>query len=279
MVENKDGRIVLIYPLLDKVMVGTSDLPVDDPDEARCTEDEIKYFFEMVPIVFPGINLDHSQIVYQFSGVRPLPYMDANTAGQISRDHSVEVIEPGQDLRFPVYNLIGGKWTSFRAFSQEVTDLTLKALDLDRKIDTRDLAIGGGREYPRDKDTCLGWVERQAAKTSIPVQRMSTLFDRYGTRAAAIAEYIITNKDLELRYIPEFTQREVEYLTLNEKINHIDDFFLRRSMLAKRGHLTLEAISEVTEIIGDALDWSHARKDREIKRTRRILEEFHGISF
>ncbi len=32
--ENKDGRIVLIFPLYDKVIVGTSDIPIENPDEA-----------------------------------------------------------------------------------------------------------------------------------------------------------------------------------------------------------------------------------------------------
>ncbi len=36
--ENKDGRIVLIFPLFDKVMIGTSDIPIEDPDSVRCTE-------------------------------------------------------------------------------------------------------------------------------------------------------------------------------------------------------------------------------------------------
>ena len=51
--ENKDGRIVLIFPLFDKVMIGTSDLPIENPESARCTEDEVDYFIEMVGRVFP----------------------------------------------------------------------------------------------------------------------------------------------------------------------------------------------------------------------------------
>src|ERR1700690_3795230 len=45
--ENKDGRIVLIFPLYDRVLVGTSDIPIENPDEAICTEEEVDYFLEM----------------------------------------------------------------------------------------------------------------------------------------------------------------------------------------------------------------------------------------
>jgi glycerol-3-phosphate dehydrogenase len=99
--ENKDGRIVLIYPLGQRVIVGTSDLPIDDPDEARCTEEEIEYFINFIKIVFPSIVVDRSQIVYTFSGVRPLPRADAKSTGQISRDHHNRIIEPGQRFPFP----------------------------------------------------------------------------------------------------------------------------------------------------------------------------------
>src|SRR6185369_12088305 len=60
--ENKDGRIVLIFPLYDRVLIGTSDIPVDNPDEVRCTEEEIEYFLEMVRRVFPGIQLTRDNI-------------------------------------------------------------------------------------------------------------------------------------------------------------------------------------------------------------------------
>ena len=85
--ENKDGRIVLIFPLYDCVLIGTSDIAVDSPDEVYCTDDEIDYFLEMTRRVFPDIDLSRQNIVFQFSGIRPLPFSGEKTTGQISRDH------------------------------------------------------------------------------------------------------------------------------------------------------------------------------------------------
>ncbi|MBM3153405.1 MAG: glycerol-3-phosphate dehydrogenase/oxidase, partial [Chloroflexi bacterium] len=136
--ENKDGRIVLIFPLFDKVMIGTSDLPIADPDSARCTEDEVDYFIGMVGRVFPKIKISREQIVFRFSGVRPLAYTQARNAGQITRDHHIQEDKLGD---IPVYSLVGGKWTSFRAFSEQVTDRALSFLGLPRKADTKSLPI------------------------------------------------------------------------------------------------------------------------------------------
>ena len=141
--ENKDGRIVLIFPLFDKVMIGTSDLPIENPDSARCTEDEVDYFIEMVGRVFPDIKVSREQIVFRFSGVRPLAYTRARNSGQITRDHHIQEDQLGS---LPVYSLVGGKWTSFRAFSEQATDRTLAFLNLPRKVGTRSLPIGAGKD-------------------------------------------------------------------------------------------------------------------------------------
>ncbi len=148
--ENKDGRIVLIFPLFDKVMIGTSDIPITDPDSVRCTEEEVDYFIGMVARVFPGIKISREQIVFRFSGVRPLAYTQARNAGQITRDHHVQEDVLG---KIPVYSLVGGKWTSFRAFSAQVTDRALAFLGLTRRADTASLPIGAGADASLLKTT------------------------------------------------------------------------------------------------------------------------------
>ncbi|MCJ7623203.1 MAG: glycerol-3-phosphate dehydrogenase/oxidase [Anaerolineaceae bacterium] len=147
--ENQDGRIVLIFPLKDRVLIGTSDIRIEDADDAVVTDGEVDYFFEMIKRVFPGMNVNRSHIVYTFSGVRPLPFTDANLTGLISRDHEIRVIQPGEGTSFPIYSLVGGKWTTFRAFSEEMCDLVLAQLGLPRRRKTDDLPVGGGKGYPK----------------------------------------------------------------------------------------------------------------------------------
>ena len=82
--EHTDGRIVLIYPMGDRVLVGTTDVDADMAQDAVCTEAEIDYFFDLIGHVFPDIAVDRDQIVYTFSGVRPLPKHDATQPGFVS---------------------------------------------------------------------------------------------------------------------------------------------------------------------------------------------------
>lgn len=276
--ENEDGRIVLIFPLYDRVLLGTSELSLDNPDEAYCTEEEIEYFLKLTRRIFPDIVVQREDVVFQFAGVRPLPPASTKTASQISRDHSIEVISGDwTNLRFPVYALVGGKWTTFRAFSEQVTDKALAYLKLPRQKDTRSLPIGGGRGYPREPGEMRRHLESLSAWTGVSRERLKTLFERYGTRAEAMATFMNGGTDFILRSLPDFTLREIIFLAQHEKICHLDDLLLRRSMLAMLGRVTGEMVTELAKALGNVLDWDEERKAAEVARTLLLLTDKHGV--
>jgi len=276
--ENKDGRIVLIYPLYDRVLIGTSDIPIENPDEASCTDEEVEYFLEMVARVFPAIKVTRQDIVFRFSGVRPLPYTHAKTAGQISRDHSIEVVSGDwTGLNFPVYSLVGGKWTSFRAFSEQVADKTLAFFGKTRQKNTRDLSIGGGRGYPRTSEDAKRSVNGIAAWTGVSAERVQVLFDRYGTRAEQIATFISRGQDAPFKSLTSYSRREIGFLAEYEKIVHLDDLLLRRSMLAMLGRLTRDSLDELADALGEALNWTGEQKKIEAARTLEIMADRHSV--
>lgn len=271
-----DGRIVLIYPYNDKVMIGTTDIHIDNPDDARCTDEEIDYILGMVPKVFPDLDVTREHIVFQFSGVRPLPASDASSTGQISRDHSMRVDEAGPARRFPILSLVGGKWTSYRAFSEEVADEALGRLGKTRRGSTADLPIGGGRNYPTNE---AAWIAQTSQETGVTEDTITTLFMRYGTNAAILAKYMAAGDDAPLQTLPGYTRRELAYLAREEQAVHLDDLLLRRSMIAWMGQSsTSEALTEIADVIGDELGWDAATRAAEVSRTADILAEHHGIT-
>ena len=276
--ENSDGRLVLIYPLFDRVLVGTTDVALENPDEARCTDDEADYFLDMILRIFPGLKLSRENIVFRYSGVRPLPHSSASTTSQISRDHSIEVVSGDwTNLTFPVFSLVGGKWTSFRAFAEQVTDKVLAHLRLPRNKDTRALPIGGGRGYPRDPTDLKRQVESLSAWTGVTRERLKALFERYGSRAESIATYMNGGTDFFLKSMPDYSRREIIFLVQHEKIFHLDDFILRRSMLGMLGLVTREMIDELAGVFSNTLGWDADQSAAEVARTLFILEDRHGV--
>jgi len=277
--ENKDGRIVLIFPLYDRVIVGTSDIPIQNPDEARCTEEEVDYFIELVSRVFPDIKVGRNHIVYRFSGVRPLAHTgSAKTTGQITRDHHIQVLDGDWTrLDYPIYSLVGGKWTSYRAFSEEVTDKALEYLGKKRVKGTQEIPIGGGRHYPGTPDEKKRMLESIAAWMGSPFQRAESLFRLYGSRAEEAALFITKQADQPLKSLPDYSRREIAFLAQHEKIVHLDDLILRRTMLGMLGELTRPSLEELAEALGEALGWSKVTKKSEITRALGMLVDRHGV--
>ena len=276
--ENKDGRMVLVFPLEDRVLIGTSDIRTDLPDQTVVTNEEVDYFFDMLGKVFPRIQVDRSQIVFTFSGVRPLARSDTVRAGQISRDHTVEEYEIEGDRPVIVYSLIGGKWTTFRAFSEQVCDRILARFALRRRVLTRDLGMGGGHDYPQTVDARTDWIMRVAAQSGLPTDRVETLFNRYGTRAKRIAGFISTGQDRPLSAYPSHSHREIIYVVQNEDVIHLDDFIFRRSMIGMLGKCAPEGLEELGRVIGEIVGWNATQTRIEIKRTVDILRSKHKMS-
>jgi len=275
--ENDDGRIVLIFPFGDKVQVGSTDIRVDDPDQVRCTPEEEHYILGMIPKIFPDIPVDPSQIVFRFSGVRPLPASRAGFTGQISRDHHIETVESSTDLPIPVLSLVGGKWTSFRAFSEQVTDDVLARLGRIRQASTRDLPVGGGRDFPLDREDQYDWALIRAERTGLSCLRVQELLTRYGTRAEPLLQFLAAGDDADLQALPGFSRRELLWLVQHEKIVHLDDFLLRRSLVAWLGKASAALLEELAVVIGDEQGWDPARRSAEMGRARALLADHHGV--
>jgi len=275
--DNADGRICMFYSVYGKVIAGTTDIPTPDPETAVCTEDEVDYILESIRRVFPAIQLDRSHIVYRFCGVRPLPRSNSATPGEISRDHHCAVLPPGDGVPFPIYSLIGGKWTTFRAFAEQVADRALAALGRPRLAKSETLPIGGGRDFPLSAAEKEAFLAALSAQTDLPMDRLAWLLNRYGSRSREVAEYLTAARDEPLRALPEFSQREILFMAEREKVVHLDDVILRRTMMALLGQLRVDVVVELAGLLASALDWPEERTQQEIERTLGIMEKVHGV--
>ncbi len=150
------------------MLVGTTDVDADMSQDAVCTEEEIDYFFDLVGHVFPTIKVEREQIVYSFAGVRPLPRHDETQPGFVSRDYRIErsvrtgsdsVATPGGKAAV-VLSLVGGKWTTFRALAEHMTNDVLRELGMERKVSTAKLAIGGGAGFPATEQGEQEWIKK-----------------------------------------------------------------------------------------------------------------------
>jgi glycerol-3-phosphate dehydrogenase len=80
-----------------------------------------------------------------------------------------------------------------------------------------------------------------------------------------------------LKTDPNYTRSEIDRLAKREKIVHLDDLVLRRTLLAYLGQLTRPLLEELADYLGQALGWSKTQKESEVERSIAILADKHGV--
>ena len=277
--EADDGRICLVFDYLGKALVGSTDIRADDPETVRCEDDEVEYFLQSLRTLLPGLSFDRGQIVYAYSGIRPLPNSEGTDPGLISRDHSAPVAEPAGNRTWPIVSLVGGKWTTFRGFAEEVADTVLKRLGRPRRVSTRDLAIGGGHDFPTNVASRKRWLDWAVRQTGATRDRAEQLLDRYGTIAKAVLAHEAKGPGGSIPDAPGYTEAEIDWLVRTEQVRHVEDVVMRRTTLAITGALSVGGLERIAGIVGSALNWAPDQRAAEFENTLRLLSKRHRMLF
>jgi glycerol-3-phosphate dehydrogenase len=220
----------------------------------------MEYMLTTLREVFPEITIKREEIVFVYCGVRPLPSSDGVTAN-ISRGHSMQVTPADAQRPFPLYSLVGGKWTTFRAFSEQVADRVLGELKQERRCGTGSTAIGGGKSLPVGDDARRAWVARLAEEKGLSAERAASLVSRYGAEAGTWA----VAGEVPLKTLPDYTMGEIHRIVSQESVEHLPDLICRRSLIAIMGQATPPVLAELADVAGELLGWDAARRQREVE--------------
>jgi glycerol-3-phosphate dehydrogenase len=269
--ENVDGRVCIVFPYLGKVLAGSTDIRVSKVTRTRCEPEERDYILESLRRLFPAIPVDPGQIVFSYSGIRPLPASDADFTGRISRDHDVLRV----DGPVPQFCMIGGKWTTFRACAAQASDLVLAEIGERRRLDTGTVPIGGGAGFPGQAELARSLRDRFGISTD----RAEHLVDLYGSRAEQVMAHCAgATTDAPLAGDLAMTEAEIVWLIRTERVVHLADIVLRRTPLAITGRIDSALLQGIAAIAAAELGWSNDRTRRECNAVTAELDEFHGVS-
>ena len=270
--ENDDGRVCIAFPYLGKVLAGSTDIRVNKACRVRCEQEELDYILDSLRLVFPNIAVAPSQVVFSFSGIRPLPKSEHSFTGRIPRDHLIRVL----DGATPQFCMVGGKWTTFRAFAEQASDAVLKHLKLQRRTETSNLPIGGGSGFDGDTET----LERDLSdEFGISLERARHLVEHYGTKAKQVCAFCAARKsDQLLAPNLHYTHNEIAFLIHHERVETLSDIVLRRTSLAITGDISLDIINVLVGILAEeaGLEVSDVKTQRQVLIDE--LSDYHGVS-
>ena len=271
--ENSDGRVCIVFPFFGKVLAGSTDIRVKTAERVRCEPEEEAYILGSLRLVFPQIDFDAEDVVFSYSGIRPLPKSDHDFTGRISRGHFTRRIEG----TVPQICMIGGKWTTFRAFAEQAADEVLSELGRSRQVETLSLPIGGGKDFPGSAEV----LERNLiSEYGIGPARAAHRVATYGTAVAELLAFCRGRADDEaLAPETEITAAEVAFLARRESVVTLADIVLRRTTLAIRGLLSEELLDKLAAIAGEELGWSDEERMHQRDRLIEDLSTYHGVSF
>ena len=133
-----DGRVLFAVPWHNKIVLGTTDTPVNTiSEEPVALEEEIAFILKHIGR-YLGKDPQPGDIRSVFAGLRPLVKGNKKTTAALSREHLVTVSDSG------LITIAGGKWTTYRKMAEDVVDTALKNHDLERKACvTKELKLFG----------------------------------------------------------------------------------------------------------------------------------------
>ncbi len=269
--ENTDGRVCIVFPYQGKVLAGSTDIRVDKAARVRCEPDEFDYILGSLRLVFPEFEIAPEQVVFSYSGIRPLPHSDQDFTGRISRGHYTKRL----DGDVPQFCMVGGKWTTFRAFGEQTTDEVLAELGKTRQTSTLALAIGGGAQFPDDPTTLQ---RRLVEEFRITPERAQHLIEHYGSQADDVALFCQSAQDAPLSETCPYTEAEIIWLLRTEFVETLSDIVLRRTALAITGQVSAALLDKLGALLAAERDLSLQEITDQTQTLIHELSEFYGVT-
>lgn len=251
-----DQRPFFILPWNDRYLIGTTDIRYDgDLDDVRIDAKEIDYLLRETNAIFPTVKLRRDQVLYTYSGIRPLPFTSETDEQSITRRHFLR-----PDPRYKnLFSIVGGKLTTYRSLSEEAVDLVFEKL---------------GRPAPAclTAEAPLG-APANPIRTSPLTARLSRI---YGGRSDAIRDLVKEDAALGEIFDPETggVAAEVVYAFRYEFARTLADCLLRRTMVGLNSWLGVGADEAAAKIAVKHLGWSEERARDEVGSYRKFIERF-----
>lgn len=228
--QGTDGRIIFAIPYeTDFTLIGTTDQDHDDPSiEPVCTPDEQQYLCDFASRYFKQ-PVRRDDIVWTYSGVRPLYDDGASSATAATRDYTLKVNEEGGA---PLLDIFGGKITTYRRLAESALEKIAPFFPGTPGPWTAGVAMPGG-------DFAVDGVDALITTLKANYPFLTDFWSRrlvraYGTEAQVVLGAARSAADLGLDFGATLTEREVVWLMEKEFARGADDIVWRRNKLGLR---------------------------------------------
>jgi glycerol-3-phosphate dehydrogenase len=243
--QGSDGRIIFAIPYeQDFTLIGTTDKDHQGaPKDVACTDEERDYLLAFASQYFAK-PVTRDDVVWTYSGVRPLYNDGAKSATAATRDYVLSLDATGA----PLLNVFGGKITTYRRLAESALGKLAPYFPQAKPGWTARVALPGG-DFPQDGVAAL--TARLAGQFPFLTPYWSgRLIRAYGTEAFAVLGQATTPAALGQDFGATLTEAEVRWLMGHEYAVTAADVVWRRSKLGLR--LTADQIETLDRFMAGA---------------------------
>jgi glycerol-3-phosphate dehydrogenase len=246
--ETDDGRVLFAIPWYGKVIVGTTDTPLDIISlEPKALDEEIDFILKTAGryLTRQPVRTDTLCI---FAGLRPLAADPDNplSTKEVSRKHKITLSSSG------LLSIIGGKWTSYRRMAEDTIDKGIRAGMLQP-----------GKCLTKDFSFCTNSMVLKSERLQI-----------YGNGAVEIEKMIAAKPELGNLLHPSlpYTKAEIIWICRNEIPVNLEDMLARRTRaLFLDARVSMGIASLVAEIMSEELGLGKRWEEEQLKEYNRLV--------
>jgi glycerol-3-phosphate dehydrogenase len=252
LLQNPDKRILFAIPFeREFTLIGTTDVEYSgDPADAAITNEEVKYLCDMANLYFTR-PISGADVVWSYSGVRPLLADDETDLSAVTRDYQLETDATSE--RAPLLSVFGGKITTYRRLAEEALDLLALTLAHMKAPWTADAPLPGGDIPNTDFEGFL--TEYCRANAWLPEPLARRYMRAYGTRTDRLIAGAHSLEELGEDFGDGLFEAEIAYLVSQEWAQTAEDILWRRSKLG------LHVSAETAKRLAVSLEERGERKD------------------
>ena len=222
--ETDDGRILFLVPSGPHVVIGTTDTVGGDIDRPQATADDVEYLLRHVN-KYAVPRVEEADVIATWAGYRPLIQIKEGivSSSRLSRTHLVREGPGG------MITVTGGKLTTYRRMAQDALDFVAKQRGERAQHPTERLPLAGTSGWRKSQELLKSY-ERDGLLKPDTAQHLAT----YGSEAATILDYVLSDAELAQRIVPElpYIMAEVVYACRHEMALTASDVLERRLHIA-----------------------------------------------
>ncbi|CAM2900334.1 glycerol-3-phosphate dehydrogenase [Legionella worsleiensis] len=234
LLQHEDNRIVFVIPFHGFSMIGTTDVEFTGSlDEVTISDEEITYLTTLVNSYFK-IKIQKEDILYTWSGIRPLIANEGKEVKALSRDYSYELsTDPA-----PIITILGGKITTYRQLAEDVVNQLSSIFPNLPQSHTQTTPLPGATLGTMNFEHYVIYAQKKYHWLNSEL--LNRYLYTYGTQTELFLAQCTDIESMGKRFGSSLYQVEVNYLLQEEWAKSVDDILMRRTKL----DLSMDAASK-----------------------------------